>query len=45
MFIKAKNIRQAQYIHPGAAAYVKLRNGFIVFDYAADYMAWKRESC
>lgn len=41
MFIKAKNIRQAQYLHPGAAVYAKLRNGFIVFDYAADYVAWK----
>lgn len=41
MLLKTKHIEQAKLDHPGAFVYVRVRGGFMAFDYPSEYMAWK----
>lgn len=41
-FIRAKSRMEAREEYPGAAVYVKYRNGFRAFDYAEDYYEYLR---
>ena len=42
MFIHTANIEQARQLHPGAAVYVRVKGGFLAFDYPSEFIAWKR---
>lgn len=42
MFIHAKSQDQAESQHPGAAIYVRVRGGYMAFDWAADYVQWRK---
>jgi hypothetical protein len=41
MLIHAKSLEQAQRVHPGAAVYARVRNGYMVFDWPSEYAAWR----
>ena len=41
MLIHAKNRKDAIARHPEAVIAVKVPNGYMVFDWASDYAAWK----
>jgi hypothetical protein len=42
-FIRARSQAEAREEYPGAAVYVKYRNGYRAFDYAEDYYAYLRQ--
>jgi hypothetical protein len=41
MFIRTRSIDQAKLDHPGAFVYVRVKGGFLAFDYPSEYAAWK----
>ena len=42
MFIHTANLEQAKLEHPGAAVYVRVKGGYMAFDYPSEFITWKR---
>ena len=42
MLIHTASLEQAKLSHPGAAVYVRVKGGYLAFDYPSEFIAWKR---
>ena len=42
MLIHTRSLEQAKLSHPGAAVYIRVKGGFLAFDYPSEFIAWKR---
>ena len=41
MVIRTRNIELAKIEHPGGYIYIRVKGGFLVFDWPSEYAAWK----
>ncbi len=43
MLLRTKSVEQAKVEHPGAYVYIRVKGGFLVFDWPSEYAAWRRK--